>query len=392
MLKWILVSVAVIGAVAAILLAQDSVAPKAIAALKIEPLRNPYFKGIAGAGIIEPASENVMIGVSEPGLVIKVFVFKGQSVKRGDPLFQTDTRSLEAERLTTRAAVSGAEAELERVMADGRKEEGTVIRAKLAEAQAGVVEANQAAEQSKAAILEREWFLKDTEKQLARQEIAMKGNAVSEEQVDRSRFAVRIAQAQLSAAKGSLEVAQARSGMARARVAQAQGELDKFEAGAWEPDIKKARATIEEAKSRVARLDLEIERRTVRSPLDGEVIRLNLREGEYAHPVSVQPENAAIVLGDLKTKNIRTDIDEFDAPRLKRDLKAVAFLKGAQTEPIALEFVRVEPFIVPKRAVTNSQREIVDTRVLQVIYKITDDASDVYVGQQVDVFIDSAKN
>ena len=64
------------------------------------------------------------------------------------------------------------------------------------------------------------------------------------------------------------------------------------------------------------------------------------------------------------------------------------FAKSDRDKAVPLKFVSVEPFIVPKRALTNSQRELVDTRVLQVIYKI--DATDpgVYVGQQVDVFFE----
>jgi hypothetical protein len=49
----------------------------------------------------------------------------------------------------------------------------------------------------------------------------------------------------------------------------------------------------------------------------------------------------------------------------------------------------VEPFVVPKKSLTGDSTERVDTRVLQVIYRIDDKNVPVFVGQQMDVFIDA---
>jgi HlyD family secretion protein len=391
MLKWILSAMAGMGALSAILLAHEGLSSRPVPALSNPPAIIPFNRGIAGTGIVEPASETVTVGVSEPGLVQKVFVREGQSVLTGDPLFRIDSRSQEAELLTAQAAVLSAEADLERVMAPSRIEDQLSTRAKLSEAAAGILEATQNEVQCRAAVAERLWNLKDNQQRVERMESAVKVSAIPEEQIDRLRFAVKICEAQLDAAKSSVEIAQARTAMAKARAQQAQAELDKLLAGAWAPDIKKSRAALEEARSRAARLNLEIERRTVRAPLDANVIRLNLRAGEYAAAASVNPENAGIVLGDMKTKHVRVDVDEFDAPRLKTSRRAAAFLKGSKDCVIPLEFVRVEPYVVPKRALSNSQHELVDTRVLQVVYRITDPQNDLYAGQQVDVFIDADK-
>ena len=55
-----------------------------------------------------------------------------------------------------------------------------------------------------------------------------------------------------------------------------------------------------------------------------------------------------------------------------------------------LRFVRFEPFVVPKRSLTGDSTERVDTRVLQVIYRVERDDLPLFVGQQLDVFIDAA--
>jgi len=72
-------------------------------------------------------------------------------------------------------------------------------------------------------------------------------------------------------------------------------------------------------------------------------------------------------------------------------MPAQAFYKIGGDTTIPMEFVRVEPFVIPKRSLTNSQTELVDTRVLQVIYKITDPKVNVFIGQQLDVYIDAGE-
>jgi hypothetical protein len=55
-----------------------------------------------------------------------------------------------------------------------------------------------------------------------------------------------------------------------------------------------------------------------------------------------------------------------------------------------MTFVRVEPYVVPKKSLTGDNTERVDTRVLQVIYALDSKEQTFYVGQQMDVFIDAA--
>jgi hypothetical protein len=47
---------------------------------------------------------------------------------------------------------------------------------------------------------------------------------------------------------------------------------------------------------------------------------------------------------------------------------------------------------VPKRSLTGDNRERIDTRVLQVIYRFEKPAFSVYVGQQVDIYIERSNN
>lgn len=66
-------------------------------------------------------------------------------------------------------------------------------------------------------------------------------------------------------------------------------------------------------------------------------------------------------------------------------------VRGNAVLKAPLEFVRFEPFVVPKRSLTGDSTERVDTRVLQVIYRVARDDVPLFVGQQLDVFIDASR-
>ena len=68
-----------------------------------------------------------------------------------------------------------------------------------------------------------------------------------------------------------------------------------------------------------------------------------------------------------------------------------AVTRGQAHKEYPLRFVRVEPYVVPKKSLTGDNTERVDTRVLQVIYALEGAEGRVYVGQQLDVFLDVSK-
>ncbi len=149
--------------------------------------------------------------------------------------------------------------------------------------------------------------------------------------------------------------------------------------------LEKIKADIKAAEKQIEQSGTELEVLTVRAPRDGNILQLNIREGEYAN---VQTSEPLMILGDVNTLQIRADVDEQNAPLVLPNQKAVAYLKGDTKNPIPLRFVRIEPFVVPKRSLTGDSAERVDTRVLQIIFQMDRPAAPIYVGQQVDVYID----
>lgn len=321
----------------------------------VPPARSPYGNTVAASGLVEPKTENISIGAAVPGVVYTVHVKVGQKVDQGQPLFTVDNRHLEAQRKARESELLSAEAQLAKLMAMPRPEEIPVKQAKVNEAAANLADQELMWKRAKGLY-----------------ESAGRSGAITEEEYIRRRQAYEMAQQQ--------EI-------------MAQSDLKLLKAGAWEADKAVARAAIAQAKAQLEMVKTELERTIVRASVSGEVLQMNVRPGEYVSSSPGQGQ-AYIVLGNVTQLHVRVDIDEHDIPRYVPGSKAQANPRGDAKQFHQLSFVRIEPFVVPKRSLTGSTGERIDTRVLQVIYSVDPGQKEVprlYVGQQVDVFIDVSK-
>jgi RND family efflux transporter MFP subunit len=148
--------------------------------------------------------------------------------------------------------------------------------------------------------------------------------------------------------------------------------------------LARIEADIESARAQIQSVETELEILTVRAPRDGRILQVNVRAGEYANLVSPTP---LMILGDVNQLQIRADVDEQNAPLVTAGEPGTGFLKGSNDHQMPLRFVRIEPFVVPKKSLTGDSSERVDTRVLQIIFEFDPPSFPIYVGQQVDVFI-----
>lgn len=150
------------------------------------------------------------------------------------------------------------------------------------------------------------------------------------------------------------------------------------------------RAAAEAAATQINQAKTELAVLTVTAPRDGRLLQVNVRAGEFAPAASLN--EPLMLLGDVDTLQVRAEVDEQNAVLVSADKPAVASLKGHADLKMNLRFVRIEPYVVPKRSLTGDSLERVDTRVLQIIYEFSRPEFPVYVGQQVDVFIDRPLN
>lgn len=200
-----------------------------------------------------------------------------------------------------------------------------------------------------------------------------------------------IAEAQSALATASQQLALYRNvddpaAVSRAEVIRAEGE-----ANAARTRLGLARARLEAAQASASLAATEIGRATVRAPMAGEILAVNIRPGEY---LSTMGGGGApfIEMGQTRPLHIRIDIDEDQAPRLAMGAEATVSPRGAADMQVQARFVRAEPLVVPKKSLTNSAQERVDVRVLQVIYELPNRDDGLFrVGQQVDAYIPAKK-
>lgn len=311
------------------------------------PARTPFAHSIAGTGILEPASQNIAIGSALSGVVLEVYVpveRVGARVKAGDPLFRVDDRHLQAQLGLAKSRASSARAQLTKLERMPRPEDVPPSEAKAQAAKANADRARDEFERAKALLPQ---------------------HAVSEQEAVGKRLLFEEAEQQWH---------------------RAQREHALLLAGAWKPDLDVAHAAVEQAEAEVAQISTEIDRAVVRAPIDGLVLQVNVRAGER---VGEQSQQTLMVLGSMPPLHVRADIDEHDIAEFRHDTRAVLQLRGKNDRHYPLRFVRVDPYVVAKRWLTGDNTERVDTRVLQVIFALDEVDSTVFVGQQVDVFIDA---
>lgn len=153
-------------------------------------------------------------------------------------------------------------------------------------------------------------------------------------------------------------------------------------------DVRAAAAAVEAAKADVAQLQVELDRLVVRAPTAGRVLQVNTRVGEYA--TSDGGAKPLLLLGDDSRTYLRVDIDENDAWRIRPEAQARAFVRGNPRLMVPLRFEYIEPYVTPKTSLTGQSTERTDLRVLQVIYSFERGGVPVYLGQQMDAYIQAA--
>jgi len=169
--------------------------------------------------------------------------------------------------------------------------------------------------------------------------------------------------------------------VSRSEVIRAEGE-----ANSAASRLRSARARLNAAQAAASSARTELGRLTVRAPITGEILAVNIRPGEFVSNQGGGGSTPFIQMGQTRPLHVRIDVDENEAPRVELGAKAIVSPRGAAQDQVEATFVRAEPQIVPKRQLTNSAAERVDVRVLQLIYALPD--GDIFrVGQQVDAFI-----
>lgn len=311
----------------------------------IPPPLAPYTSYISAIGTVEASSENISIGTSVTRIVDKVLVAVGDKVKKGDVLFRLENRDLKANLMAQQAAYEAAVAKYQRLEAFPRAEDLAAASANFKGAEADLELAKNK--------YDRVLGLPDP-------------RAISQEEKNHRLFNYQ---------------------QAEAKWLQAKADLEKIQAGTWKPDLEIARHEVQQAKANVNLTKAELDRTIIQSPIEGSVLQVKVHEGESTSLDTTRMP--MMILGNTDQMYLRVSINQLDIHYFSSSAPAVAFLRGDAHVQFPIEYVRLDPFLVNKQDFSNNITETVDTRVLQVIYRIKneDPTHPLFVGQQMDVFI-----
>ncbi|MEM8782460.1 MAG: HlyD family efflux transporter periplasmic adaptor subunit [Planctomycetota bacterium] len=327
---------------------------------------------IGATGVSEPAGQAITIAAHVSGVIDEVLVAAGEAVRRGDALFRLDLRQAESQVALKRSQIGVAAAEVDRLRALIPPREAMVRSARAA-----VASAEAAARAAQAQANNRQNLMRVAES-------VRDQRAIAAEEVDRRRFAFEQAQADVQTARARVEEA-------NAKLAEAQADLgllvdpDTEQDGA---DVRSAVRRLEEARQALAQAEVDRDLLTVTSPIDGVVLQIEARPGQFA-PAAVMGSDPLAVLGRNDETHVRVEIDEVDIPRFTRDAKAWASPRGRADQRLSLELAYVEPLVVPKTNLAGRTSELIDTRVLQAVYRFAAPLETAGIGQLYDVFIET---
>ncbi|MGA8223597.1 MAG: biotin/lipoyl-binding protein [Candidatus Acidiferrales bacterium] len=322
------------------------------------PVSDPYVSGIYAEGIVESvqsSGENVNVYPEVAGTVKEILVAEGQEVRKGMPLLLIDPSIQEATAEQQKSAAEAAHAMLEELKAEPRKENLDITEAQVVSAQAA---------------------LKTADDELSKQRTAyeLDPRSVSKDALDGAINAAAVAEANLE-------------------VARKQRDLTK--AGAWIFDIRNQERQYNALEKAYLASSALLSKYTLKAPTDGVVLSINSIVGNYVSPQGgfesySQQMDPVLVLGTPQTSlHVRCYVDEILVPRLPppSKIKAQMSIRGSNVK-VALNFVRVQPFVSPKIELSDQRQERVDVRVLPVIFKFEKPKDlNLYPGELVDVYI-----
>jgi len=322
------------------------------------PVSSPYVTAIYANGIVEsdqPGGANISIFPEVTGRVAQVLVHEGQTVSAGQALMTLDSSVQSAATLQAGRQVEAAKALLDELVAQPRAEVLAVAKSQLELAQANLKLARDQSDKRSASF-------------------EIDPHSISQDALDTAANTTREA-------------------IVAVDVARRQYEL--IQAGAWRFDVLNQRHQVEALTAAHEAALALLRKYTIRAQTDGVVLAVNTAPGTTvstlgAFDAYTQGQLPVVVMsGRQDYLAVRCYVDEILVSRLPPpdQIQAQMSMRGTDTK-VALEFVRVQPYVTPKIELSNQRQEKVDLRVLPVIFrfKMTNPVM-AYPGQLVDVFI-----
>ena len=279
----------------------------------------PAIATVSALGRLEPQGEVIQVfapTAAEGARVETLRVTHGQRVRKGDVMAVLDTAARRQTALQeAQEQVKVAQAQLSQVEAGAKSGQ---IRAQSRVVDRQQVELQTETEAQEATIARLRAELNNAELEARRYQVLYTDGAVSASLRDGKQLTADTVRQQLNEAQANLIRIQ-RSRQQQA--SEAQATLDQI-AEVRPVDVNVARSQVSAAQARVARAQAELDLVTVRSPQDGQVLKIHIRPGELVGTQGI------VSLGQTRQMVAVAEVYELDISRIRVGQTATAISKN----------------------------------------------------------------
>ena len=312
--------------------------------------------GVSALGFIEPQGEVIQLSAPafmEGARIDKLLVRQGDPVKKGSIVAILDSRDrLQATLDQARTSVTIAEAKLAQVKAGAKAGDINAQNAQYQKSKAeqqGQISTQQATIANleaqlegerniqESALLQAKAELNNARTECKRYEILYKGGAISASQRDSFCLTQTTTQERVAQASSSLrriintrqqQILEAKANLERTintlndEINGAAASRDAV-AEVRGVDVRVAQKELESAQAAVKKAQADLAQSFVRSPIDGEILKINTWPGEL-----VKPETGIVELGRTEQMYVSAEVYETDISRVKAGQEAVIRADG----------------------------------------------------------------
>jgi HlyD family secretion protein len=297
---------------------------------------------IAAPGRVEAVSEEIRVSSELSGRLHSVPVEEGDRVHKGQVLAQLENEDYIARVAAAEAALAERQAELTRTIHGARAQERQAAKASLEAARA---------------------VLENAKREAERRRVLAEHQTISRDEAERYERVYQVA---------------------RAEYERAAQEFSLVDADAREEDRRKAEAAVVSAQAQLAEARAYLEKTSIRSPLDGIVLRKFRHAGES---VSTQFDSPVVTVADDSSLRVRLDIDEADVAKLFVGQSAFVTAEAYGPQKFTGHVIRVGRILGKRNVRTEEPSERVDTKILETLVEL-DPGQRVPLGLRVDAYVE----
>jgi len=283
--KKIIIAVVVVAVLALIVIISVFASRKEeleVTTVKLE-VRPELRSTVTASGEVRPV-RYIKLTSEVPGRILEIYVNAGDPVKKGQQLVRVDPTQLQSSQEAQWAAAQASLSDLQNA------------RNAVANSQQALVVNEAAVAQEKQQIVSAQIELKTAERELKRATDLVEKNVISRFEYDAARDRYDSAKAKLEAQQIAVKEAQERANQQRVAVKEAQ------------TSVKSSEMRANQQQALLRGQASQREKATQYSPLNGVVVDVPTRVGEYA--VSALSSTPLMTIADMSTINVEVNVDE----------------------------------------------------------------------------------